>query len=98
MTDRDRLMNELKKVKKSCLIKSGGNCLACKYRGQEDCTLENIADHLIANGVIVPPCKVGDKVWELYTQYNGKAKIREGKISMIKKKADKSLKIRNTVN
>lgn len=24
------------------------------------------ADHLIANGVIVPPCKVGDKVWCIY--------------------------------
>ena len=26
-----------------------------------DC--ERLADHLIANGVIVPPCKVGDTVW-----------------------------------
>lgn len=24
---------------------------------------EVIADYLLANGVIVPPCKVGDKVW-----------------------------------
>ena len=24
---------------------------------------EQIADHLLANGVIVPPCKVGDKVY-----------------------------------
>ena len=24
---------------------------------------ENIADDLLANGVIVPPCKVGQKVW-----------------------------------
>ena len=26
-------------------------------------TLGDIADYLLANGVIVPPCKVGDKVW-----------------------------------
>ena len=26
---------------------------------------EQIADHLLANGVIVPPCKVGDKVYEI---------------------------------
>lgn len=26
-------------------------------------TLTEIAEHLLANGVIVPPCKVGDKVW-----------------------------------
>ena len=25
--------------------------------------VEQIADHLLANGVVVPPCKVGDKVW-----------------------------------
>lgn len=28
-------------------------------------TVEQIADHLIANGVIVPPCKVGDTVYYL---------------------------------
>lgn len=26
-------------------------------------TLLQIADHLLANGVIVPPCKVGDEIW-----------------------------------
>lgn len=26
---------------------------------------EHFADHLLANGVIVPPCKVGDTVYEL---------------------------------
>lgn len=26
---------------------------------------EQIADHLLKNGVIVPPCKVGDKVYSL---------------------------------
>ena len=29
---------------------------------------ENLADHLIANGVIVPPCKVGKSVW-FYSEY-----------------------------
>ena len=33
----------------------------------EDCFMESIssdlADYLLANGVIVPPCKVGDTVW-----------------------------------
>ena len=24
---------------------------------------EHLADHLIENGVIVPPCKVGDEIW-----------------------------------
>lgn len=30
-----------------------------------DKSIQAIADHLIANGVIVPPCKVGDKVYEI---------------------------------
>lgn len=24
---------------------------------------QRLADHLIANGVIVPPCKIGDDIW-----------------------------------
>ena len=63
MTDRDRLINELKKAKNRCLIHESGGCLACKYRGQADCVLENLADHLLENGVMCPPCKVGDMVW-----------------------------------
>lgn len=31
-----------------------------------------LADHLLANGVIVPPCKVGDTVWINYEYYKGK--------------------------
>ena len=62
---RDRLINELKKAKTNCLIKETGGCLACKYRNRADCTIENIADRLLANGVIVPPCKVGDTVYSL---------------------------------
>lgn len=29
----------------------------------KELTHERLADHLLANGVIVPPCKVGDKVY-----------------------------------
>lgn len=31
---------------------------------------EYIADHLIANGVVVPPCKVGDKVYHICNVFN----------------------------
>ncbi len=31
----------------------------------EKCFDEDIADYLIANGVIVPPCKVGDTVYQV---------------------------------
>jgi hypothetical protein len=30
-----------------------------------DDSIESIADHLIANGVIVPPCKVGDSIFRV---------------------------------
>ena len=33
-------------------------------------TIEAVADYLLANGVIVPPCKVGDTVYYLNTQYH----------------------------
>ena len=31
------------------------------------CGSERLADYLISNGIIVPPCKVGDKVYEVTT-------------------------------
>jgi hypothetical protein len=36
----------------------------CKYSESSDCHSERIADYLLANGVIVPPCKVGDTVYQ----------------------------------
>ena len=32
---------------------------------------ENIADDLLENGVIVPPCKVGDKVYDISEFFDG---------------------------
>lgn len=41
-------------------------------------THANYADYLLANGVIVPPCKVGDTVYGIYTHYrNGKQSVFE---------------------
>ena len=34
-------------------------------------TAQDIADHLLANGVIVPPCKVGDKTFLLLEKLIG---------------------------
>lgn len=31
--------------------------------GTDEPTLETVAGYLLANGVIVPPCKIGDTVW-----------------------------------
>ena len=38
-------------------------------------TLGDIADYLLANGVIVPPCKVGDEVYVIYAGYVATAKV-----------------------
>ena len=51
VTDRDRLIE---------LIQNAVNGCARHWA-------EIIADHLLANGVIVPPCKVGDFVWLVFT-------------------------------
>ena len=51
MTDRDRLIKLLNVDMSGC----------------EGDYAEEMADHLIKNGVIVLPCKVGDKVYELTT-------------------------------
>ena len=42
---------------------------------------EDIADYLLANGVIVPPCKVGDKVWVLWGKEHGLTeKVHSGNV------------------
>ena len=51
MTDRDRLIELIDKV----LVKYDRGCLPF--------VMNEIADYLLANGVIVPPCKVGDAVY-----------------------------------
>lgn len=59
-----------------------------------------LAIHLIANGVICPPCKVGQTVWLIMSLnlQQTEWEIKEGKISMIQQKADKSWKFRVTEN
>ena len=41
--------------------------------------IENVADYLLANGVIVPPCKVGDKIYMLVTRKTHSFEFEEGK-------------------
>lgn len=53
---------------------------------------ENIADYLIANGVIVPPCKVGQVVYRIYWDFL----IDKCKVSALTQKSDESFKIRVT--
>ena len=47
------------------LITESGACFDCfPVAGYDEKQKQTIADHLLANGVIVPPCKVGDVVYK----------------------------------
>lgn len=37
---------------------------ASYYLDEQDVVCNRVADHLIANGVIVLPCKFGDKIYQ----------------------------------
>lgn len=47
---------------------------------------EVVADFLLDNGVIVPPCKVGDTVYEILYDYDNSIKIIEDTVTGISKK------------
>jgi len=77
------------------LLKQGDKTFADKYTGKVmshiDELYDFIADYLLANGVIVPPCKVGDMVYMLVTKHthsysfdNGKMVINDNQHTFIK--------------
>ena len=39
--------------------------------------VEKIADYLMQNGVIVPPCKIGDRVWGI-RRFHNVERVQEG--------------------
>lgn len=60
----DRLVELVSKAREKCNLT---NCCDCEYRDAEsltNCYSYLIADHLLESGVIVPPCKVGDTVYQ----------------------------------
>lgn len=61
MTERERLVELIANAPK-IYIPFGSRAQGKTYQ-----TIQNIADHLLANGVIVPPCKVGDTLYYLTT-------------------------------
>lgn len=65
---RDRLIELVVQAREECTSTS---CFQCGYRDKEmpkDCVPRLIADHLLANGVVVPPCKVGTVVYRVCKQ------------------------------
>lgn len=82
---RDRLIELIKK--KSCFYQDCiGKCGECSNVGLDGDDIETLADHLLANGVIVPPCKVGNKLYYIaYRSNDGKTEkyIKEETVEMI---------------
>lgn len=70
MTDRDRLIEILDKVRGIYFFAGDDN-------------LNSLADYLLTNGVIVPPCKVGDTVYYPWI-YDGQCGIAFSEVESIK--------------
>lgn len=63
------------------------------YEGFEQFSNGEIADHLIANGGTVLPCKIGDVFWIKWV-----GDIKRARCSMLTQKADGSWKVRVSVD
>lgn len=70
MTDRERLIELIIQADNECA--NTINCEKCRAFGKgSECVNHNIADYLLANGVILPPCKAGDTVYVISRYYTG---------------------------
>ena len=85
MSDRDRLIELIRQARK---LTKNANC---------DLEREGIfADYLLANGVIVPPCKVGDIVYKLYDIETVHSQILELEVLMIEIGANRKVCLKTT--
>lgn len=66
MTERKRLIGLIEQCSCHYSPPCTGECGECHNVEMYDRNIEHIADHLLANGVIVPPCKVGTTLFFLY--------------------------------
>jgi hypothetical protein len=88
---RDRLVELLSDI--PCNAESWS--AVCDGRCQEfddldRCQIDRVADHLIENGVVVPPCSLHQTLWEI----TWNKRIEQCKVSSLTQKADGSFKIR----
>jgi hypothetical protein len=87
MNERERLIELLYNIP-PMNINVGGRQI-----GKRLMTMQHIADHLLANGVIVLPMKLGQICFKPYTYRND---VDECRVSSITQKADGTFKIRLT--
>lgn len=97
MQEGDLMANEMRDRLVELLVKDDifderecGMCTRDNYCVR--CGSEMLADHLIANGVIVPPCKVGDTVYYIEGAYYNSQRLtaRPIKVTEISWKCDRS--------
>ena len=74
MTDRDRLIELILNAPRKDVV-YGDIKLDKPIQ-----TAQTVADHLLANGVIVPPCKVGDTVYKITHLCGGETIIVKGTV------------------
>lgn len=90
---RDRLIELIHQAGVICISRMRKQCEGCTGLGKGAyCVAHHIADHFLANGVIVPPCKVGDTVYYIEgAYYNSKMQtVRPIKVTEISWKCDRS--------
>lgn len=75
----------IEQIKQSLMEHIGKSCMLA----------ENIADDIIANGEIVPPCEVGDKVYDISEFFDGTncPEIYEYDVSYIRIEKEKGKQI-----
>lgn len=93
---RDRLIELLKPYVSGCACEDESG--SCELTTCRDCNAQVLADHILADGWIRLTLSIGQKVWELCEWTYKDTEIRECTVSMLQQKADKSWKIRITVN
>lgn len=58
-------------------------CKGCEYEGNKDCRVAQLADYLLEKGAITLPCKVGQKLYTVYTRGINDKFIQESTVSKI---------------
>ena len=81
MTNRDRLIELLKPHVSgtACLCESG----SCELTSCRDCKARRLADHLLANGVIVTPCVAMVEQFIKDGKFDRKRTAHNGKIAVV---------------
>lgn len=74
---RERLIQLISNADEEC--KHSKDCKSCSGYGKGSrCMNYHIADYLIDKGVVLLPCKVGDKVFRATQLVNGESFVQEG--------------------